>query len=50
MESNQSLAAPVSASDWAKLRPVIQSLYLEKDMALKDVMHVMFKEYGFKAR
>ena len=39
-----------SNDDWERLRPVIESLYVDKNRTLKDLMRIMTDDYGHKGR
>lgn len=38
-----------SATDWEDMRPIIKTLYLDKDWPLGEVMAAVESIYGFKA-
>lgn len=37
-----------SNDDWERLRPVIESLYIDENRTLKDVMKIMADNHGHK--
>lgn len=40
---------PHAAAAWAKIRPVVEHLYIDLDMTLRDVMERIDEEHGFRA-
>jgi hypothetical protein len=40
---------PVSDEDWHARRALIQRLYLENDLTLKELIHCMKRDHGFRA-
>lgn len=39
-----------SNDDWERLRPVIESLYIDENRTLKDVIRIMTNEHSHKGR
>jgi hypothetical protein len=39
-----------SSEDWENIRPIFTHLYIERDLALKDVMVMLAEEYEFHAQ
>lgn len=40
---------PHSPTAWAKVRPVIEHLYIDLDMTLRDVMQRIEEDHGLRA-
>jgi CBS domain containing-hemolysin-like protein len=43
------LATPPKKEDWARLKPLIEVLYVHENKPLKEVMQIMEREHGHKA-
>ena len=41
---------PTSEQDWIDQKPLIRRLYVDEDRTLNEVMEIMEKQEGFKAR
>jgi hypothetical protein len=43
------VCVPVSDEDWNARRALIQHLYLEKNLTLKELIQCMIRNHGFRA-